>query len=43
MAAHLLDSSAIVNRFVNEAGSAWVAGLVDPSAGSVDQSLGLLS
>jgi predicted nucleic acid-binding protein len=33
MAAHLLDSSAVVKRYVLETGSAWVTALVDPAAG----------
>ncbi|MDQ3814744.1 MAG: type II toxin-antitoxin system VapC family toxin [Armatimonadota bacterium] len=33
MAVYFLDSSATVKRHINEAGSAWVMSLVDPTAG----------
>lgn len=33
MAVHFFDSSALVKRYVRETGSAWVLGLVNPSAG----------
>lgn len=33
MAAFFLDSSAIAKRYVDERGSDWIAGLLDPSAG----------
>jgi predicted nucleic acid-binding protein len=33
VAVYFLDSSAIVKQFVSEIGSAWVTGLLDPSAG----------
>ncbi len=32
MAAYFLDSSALVKRYVTETGSAWITGLLDPSA-----------
>lgn len=31
MAVYFLDSSALVKRYINETGSAWVLGLFDPS------------
>jgi predicted nucleic acid-binding protein len=33
VAAYLFDSSALVKGYVNELGSAWVRGILDPSAG----------
>ena len=33
MAGFLFDTSAIVKRYVQEVGTAWVTGLVDPAAG----------
>ncbi len=33
MAAFFLESSALVKRYVQEIGTAWVLGLTDPSAG----------
>ena len=33
MAAYILDTSALVKRYVAETGSSWVAGLTDPAAG----------
>ena len=35
MAAYFFDSSAIVKRYVNEKGSAWVAAITDPTQGAV--------
>jgi predicted nucleic acid-binding protein len=32
VAAHLFDSSGIVKRYVNELGTGWVCGIVDPAA-----------
>ena len=32
MAAYFLDSSALVKRYVAEAGSGWIAGIFDPAA-----------
>lgn len=34
MAIHFFDSSAIVKRYVNETGTAWVLNLVDPTTGN---------
>jgi uncharacterized protein len=34
VAIHFFDSSAIVKRYVNETGTAWVLGLVDPTTGN---------
>jgi predicted nucleic acid-binding protein len=34
MAAHFFDASAVVKRYVNEAGSAWVRSTADPRAGN---------
>ena len=34
MAAYFFDSSAIVKRYVNERGSAWVAATTDPTGGA---------
>lgn len=34
MAAYFFDSSAVVKRYVNEQGSAWVAATADPNAGA---------
>ena len=34
MADYFADSSALVKRYVSEVGSAWVAGLFDPSLGN---------
>ena len=33
MAAHFLDSSALIKRYVQERGTAWVRALTDPAAG----------
>jgi predicted nucleic acid-binding protein len=33
MAAYFCDASAVVKRYVQETGTAWVRGLVDPAAG----------
>lgn len=33
MAAYFLDTSAVVKRYVQEAGTAWVQALTDPAAG----------
>lgn len=33
MAAYFLDSSALVKRYAAESGTAWVTGLLAPSAG----------
>ncbi|HEX8202862.1 MAG TPA: type II toxin-antitoxin system VapC family toxin [Isosphaeraceae bacterium] len=33
MAIYFFDTSALVKRYVNEVGSAWVDGLIDPAAG----------
>ena len=35
MAAHFFDSSGLVKGYVNETGSAWVAGILNPAAGNV--------
>lgn len=34
MAAYFVDSSALVKRYVREAGSGWLSGLLDPAAGN---------
>lgn len=34
MAAYFFDSSAIVKRYVNETGTAWVINITDPAAGA---------
>ena len=34
MASYFVDSSALVKRYVNETGSAWLSGLVAPAAGN---------
>lgn len=34
MAAYFFDSSAIVKRYINETGSAWVLGITDPATDS---------
>lgn len=33
MAVYVVDSSALVKRYVRENGTAWVRGLTDPAAG----------
>ena len=33
MASYFFDSSALVKRYVNEAGTVWVTSLIDPAAG----------
>lgn len=35
MAAYFLDSSALVKRYATETGTAWVTGLIAPSAGNL--------
>ena len=34
MAVYFFDSSAIVKRYLNERGTAWVTGLADPATGN---------
>ena len=34
MAAYFFDSSALVKRYINETGTAWVRGITDPSSGA---------
>lgn len=34
MAAYFFDSSALVKRYINETGTAWVRGITDPSVGA---------
>ncbi len=35
MAVYVVDSSALVKRYVRETGTAWVRGLTDPAAGHI--------